>query len=43
MWHEETEESIHLNWIAILSLTGSIAGSLAIWVGLFRAVQHFVR
>lgn len=43
MWHDEAEETMHLNWIAILSLTGSIAGSLVIWVGLFRAVQYFVR
>jgi hypothetical protein len=43
MWHDETEESIHLNWTAILSLAGSIVGSLAIWIGLFRAVHYFVK
>jgi len=43
MWQEQSNETIHLNWVAILSLTGSIAGSLAIWIGLFRAVQYFVK
>ncbi len=43
MWHDEVEEPTHLNWTAILSLTASIAGSLAIWIGLFRAVQYLVK
>jgi hypothetical protein len=43
MWHDGAEGPVHLNWIAILSLTGSIVGSLAIWVGLFRTVQYFVK
>jgi hypothetical protein len=37
------ERSAQLNWIAILSYTGSVAVSLAIWVGLFRVVEHFVK
>jgi len=43
MWQEELEEPVHLNWTAILSFTGSIACSLAIWLGLFRVIQHFVK
>lgn len=43
MWILESEKSVHLNWIAILSYTGSLALSLAIWTGLFRVVGHFVK
>jgi len=43
MWRPETEEPMHLNWVAIFSFTGSIVVSMAIWVGLFRAYQHLVR
>jgi hypothetical protein len=43
MWQERTEEPIHVNWTAILSLTGSIVCSLAIWAALFRAVQYLVK
>lgn len=43
MWRHETAEPVSLNWIAILSYTGSAAVSLAIWVGLFRVVEHFVK
>jgi len=39
----ERERVLQLNWIAILSYTGSVAVSLAIWVGLFRIVEHFVK
>jgi hypothetical protein len=39
----ERGQSARLNWIAILSYTGCVAASLAIWVGLFRVVQHFVK
>jgi hypothetical protein len=42
MWQDDTEEVVHLNWIPILSLTGSIACSLAIWFGLIRVVEYFV-
>jgi hypothetical protein len=37
------EECVHWNWIAILSYAGSLAVSLSIWTGLFRAVQHLVK
>jgi hypothetical protein len=40
---DQTGEPIHLNWIVILSSTGSLAVSLALWVGLIRVVQHLVR
>ncbi len=41
MWIRENERSV--NWIAIFSYTASVAVSLAIWTGLFRAVAHLVK
>ena len=41
MFHDQAEESVRLNWTAIVSFSGSVAVSLAIWVGLFRALQYF--
>jgi len=32
-----------INWIAIASYAGSLAVSMAIWAGLFKAVQHLMR
>ena len=32
-----------LNWVAILSYTGSLAVSLAIWAGLFRVIHYFAK
>lgn len=43
MWPDEAEENVHVNWTAILSFTGCVASSLAIWVGLIRMVQHLVK
>ena len=45
MWIRESEKCIgvHWNWIAIFSYTASLAVSLAIWRGLFRAVEHLVK
>ena len=43
MWRNDTEEVTQLNWIAILSLAGSAVFSMAIWVGLIRAVERIVR
>jgi hypothetical protein len=45
MWIRENEKSIDLqwNWIAIISYAGSLAVSLAIWTGLFRAVGHLLK
>ena len=31
------------NWVAIISYAGSLAVSLAIWTGLFRAVGHLFK
>lgn len=31
------------NWVAILSYTGSVAVSLAIWMGVFRVIGHFIK
>jgi hypothetical protein len=39
----ESERYVQWNWIAIFSYTVSLAVSLAIWRGLFRAVEHLVR
>jgi len=41
MWTRE--KCAQWNWIAIFSFAGSLAVSLAIWTGLFRAVQHLVK
>jgi hypothetical protein len=43
MWTRETESRVHCNWIAIFSYAASIAVSLAIWRGLFLAVEHLVK
>jgi hypothetical protein len=43
MWIRESDTYVRLNWIAILSYTASLAISLAIWRGLFRAVEHLVK
>jgi hypothetical protein len=43
MWIRESERVVHWNWIAIVSYTISAAVSLAIWGGVFRAVEHLVR
>ncbi|HEX9110692.1 MAG TPA: hypothetical protein VF845_04390 [Terriglobales bacterium] len=39
----EKERFVQPNWIAILSYTGSLVVSLAIWAGLFRVVGYFVK
>jgi len=39
----ESERCVQWNWIAIFSYTASLAVSLAIWTGLFRAVAHLVK
>jgi hypothetical protein len=43
MWRNDTEDVTHLNWIAILSFAGSALCSMAIWVGLIRAVERIVK
>jgi hypothetical protein len=43
MWIRGSEKRVHWNWIAIVSYTASLAVSLAIWRGLFRAVEHLVK
>jgi hypothetical protein len=45
MLTRENEECIRLqwNWVAIVSYAGSLAVSLAIWTGLFRAVGHLFK
>ncbi|MGA3088525.1 MAG: hypothetical protein ABSD75_07935 [Terriglobales bacterium] len=43
MWIRESQRYVHLNWIAILSYTASLVVSLAIWSGLFRAIEHLVK
>jgi hypothetical protein len=34
---------VEINWTAILSYAGSLAVSLAVWAGVIRAVQHFMK
>jgi hypothetical protein len=47
MWIRESEYEceryVQWNWIAIFSYTASLGVSLAIWRGLFRAVQYLVK
>ena len=43
MWIRESDSSIQLNWIAIFSYTASLAVSVVIWTGVFRAVGYLVR
>jgi hypothetical protein len=43
MWIRESETCVHWNWIAIFSYSASLAVSLVIWRGLFRAVEYLVR
>jgi len=37
------DKPVQLNWTAILSYTGSVAVSLAVWFGVIRAVQFLVK
>jgi hypothetical protein len=43
MWIRESDSSIQLNWIAIFSYTASLAVSVVIWTGVFRAVGYLVK
>ncbi len=43
MWIRESERSVHWNWIAIFSYSASLVVSLAIWRGLFRAVEQLMK
>jgi hypothetical protein len=43
MQTDRIRDSICLNWIAILSYSGSVAVSLAIWIGAFRVIGHFIK
>jgi hypothetical protein len=43
MWHDDPDQPVQLNWEVILSITGSLAVSLALWAGLFRVVAIFVK
>jgi hypothetical protein len=37
------EKCVQWNWIAVFSYTASLLVSLAIWSGVFRAVEHLVK
>jgi hypothetical protein len=43
MWIRESDRYVQWNWIAIFSYTASLAVSLAIWRGLFRAIERLVK
>ncbi len=47
MWIRESDRYVHQNWswnwVAIFSYSTSLAVSLAIWTGVFRAVEHLVK
>jgi hypothetical protein len=42
-FRESDRYDLHWNWIAIFSYAASLAVSLAIWRGLFRAVQFLAK
>ncbi len=39
----ERDGQARTNWLAIFSFTASLAVSLAIWTGLYRAVEYLVK
>jgi hypothetical protein len=39
---ENENESVRWNWVAIFSYAASIAFSLAVWRGLFLAVERLI-
>ena len=43
MWIRESDRCVQLNWIAIFSYTASLAVSLAIWTGVYRAIELLVK
>jgi len=43
MWTPEPETHSRWNWIAIFSYAASLILSLAIWRGLFRAIEHLLK
>ena len=43
MNHGQADERAQLNWMAILSFTGSLAVSLAVWAGVIRALMLLVK
>jgi len=43
MWTGESDEDVRWNWTAIFSYVASLALSLTIWGGLYRAVEHLVK
>jgi len=44
MWTRESEtKRIYFNWVAVLTYAASLAASLAIWTGVFRALGCLVK
>jgi hypothetical protein len=43
MENNRSRKCARLNWVAILSYTGSLAVSLAIWAGVLRVIHYFAR
>jgi hypothetical protein len=43
MWTLEEQRCVHWNWVAIFSYAASVAVSLMIWRGVFRAVGYLVK
>jgi len=43
MWRNSPDQPLRPNWTAILSITGSLAVSAALWVGLIRVVAILVK
>jgi|HubBroStandDraft_6_1064221.scaffolds.fasta_scaffold2454440_1 hypothetical protein len=43
MWTPEEQRCVHWNWTAIFSYAASVAVSLVIWRGVFRALGYLVK
>ena len=43
LWSSEEERRIKVNWVAVLSCAGSLLFSVAIWAGVYRAVEILAR
>jgi len=37
------DKKVEVNWTAILSYSGSLAVSLAVWFGVIRAIQYLAK
>ncbi len=43
MWTRKPENSVRVNWLVVFSYCASTIVSLAIWMGVYRAVEHLIK